>query len=207
GLRPRPPLRFDSPTALLAIERRLLRAERRRSQEVRLLAPSRGGILLDTAPFGPATYCAGVAQLDSRYRRVSKAVADRVIADLEERRVVIPERVVYLDAPEAVRRSRSRRSRATHPALLAARHRAVGRVEREFWAALSRGSAGSVQFVRAGDSASAVTKRVLRALARPSPPLRRDIVLRALRALAKGLDSPRNGTVKKGTSSRRPPRR
>jgi hypothetical protein len=207
GAPPRPSLRFGSPASLLAIERRLMRAERRRSQEAQRLRKPRRGVLLDTAPFGPATYTAGVARLDRRYGRVARTVIDRVVRDIEEGRILVPQRIVYLDAPETVRRSRSRLAPATHPGLLAARHRTVGRFERTFWASMARQAPRSVQFIRAGDSAAAIAGRVARALARPAPVLRRASVLTALRALRTGLEPPRNGTVKKGTSSRRPPRR
>jgi hypothetical protein len=206
-LRPPPRLEFGSPAELARIERRLLDAERRRSRAAERLRSDGVDVLLDTAPVGPATYSLGVARLRPEYATVAVRVLDSVLSDVRSGRLAVPDEVLYLEASPGVLRRRAARARATHPTELVARHWRVGATERAFWLALARSHPRSVRIVRAA-GAPARTVREMRESVRTRPPrLPRAAVVGAIRDARRELVGLGIVIVKKGASSRRPPRR
>jgi hypothetical protein len=164
-------LRVDTPADLLRVERRLLREERRRCRTATRLREEGLDVLLDTGPFGPATYSLGMAAREPKYASAAVAVVDEVLDDLRAGRMTVPDRVVYLTASEAALRARAERSRQDHPVELMGRHRDVGRIERAFWAQLARRSSGSVLLLPSRGPPAADARRLLARLALPTPRL------------------------------------
>jgi hypothetical protein len=180
-LRPRPTLRFASPSDLFRIERRLLGEERRRSDTARQLSDRGLDVLLDTAPFGPATYSLAVARLDPAFGPTASRIAEHVVENVRVGRLLVPDRVVCLSAPDSALRTRAGSDRQRHPLRLAARHREVGRIERRFWTSLAKVSDGAVGFISASGAPLGVTSRLLARVAKRGPALGERVVLRTLR--------------------------
>ncbi|MCI4318015.1 MAG: hypothetical protein L3J96_05695 [Thermoplasmata archaeon] len=180
-LRPRPTLRFASPSGLFRIERRLLGEERRRCDTARQLSDRGLDVLLDTAPFGPATYSLAVARLDPAFGPTASRIAAQVVEEVRNGRLLVPHRVVYLSAPDSALRTRAEADRQRHPPRLAARHRAVGQIERKFWTSLAKASDGAVGFLSASGAPSGVASRLLTRLAKRGSALDERVVLGTLR--------------------------
>jgi hypothetical protein len=206
-LRSAPTLEFHAPADLAAVERRLLEGERRRARATGRLLQDGVDVLLDTSPIGPATYSLGVARLWPEYRTVASRILTTVVSDLRAGRLLVPDEVLYLEAPPATLRRRASQARETHPAHLLERHWTVGAVERGFWSTLAQASLGSVRIVRTTGTPEDASSRVLSAIREPQPPLPLAVVVRELDAARRALASSGNVSVKKGASSRRPPRR
>jgi hypothetical protein len=205
--RPAIDLEFRTPAEFAAIERRLLAAERRRSRAARRLRAQGVDVLLDTASLGPATYSLGVGRADPNYAVVASRVIGAVLQDLRDGRLSLPDLVIYLEASDPSLRRRARSAPDSHPERLVGRHWRVGTVERAFWSALAAIDPQSVRFVPATGPLTASAARLGAALrARPAG-VSLDAVVRELSDGRAGLAAPRNVTLKKGASSRRPPRR
>jgi hypothetical protein len=206
-LEPPPSLEVPTPKDLVRVERRLLREERRRCQTVERLRREGIDVLLDTGPFGPATYSIGMAAEEARYGPAAAAIVHEVLDDLDAGRLTVPDRVVYLTASDATLRSRARGSRADHPAELAPRHRQVGRLERAFWEGLAPRSNGAVLILRSRGPPAADAKRLLARVDTPAPSLAARLLRSRLRDAARGLPTASTEIVKNRARSRRPPRR
>ena len=132
-LHPTPSLTYRSPTELLDLERTLLEEEARRFSEARARARSGATVLADTGFLGPLTYtwaligmgAAPTATLPSllQLARTLGARGEWGLADA----------YVYVDTPPSVRSARARADRVGHPSDVAARHAAVGALERRFY--------------------------------------------------------------------------
>lgn len=204
---PRLNLRVASPSDLLRIERRLLIEERRRCRSADRLRAQGVDVLLDTAPFGPATYAMGMAQRKPVYISAGGAIVDQVLRDLESQRLTVPDRVVYLTAPEAILRRRAEASVVDHPLEFADRHREVARFERGFWEEVAERSHGSVVLLHSKGPPSRDATVLLSRLAKPAPRLSARLLrsrLREARQKWRGLGTE---IVKNRARSRRPPRR
>lgn len=206
-LHPRPSLRFDGPAQLERLERRLLAEEKRRVRFGDRLRINGSNVLLDTAPFGPATYTSGLARLDPRYKAVAARMLAAVRHEIRSGRLGIPERIVYLSASAPTVAKRAGLAVATHPSRLLQRHIAVGRWERRFYRTLASLSPGGVVAIRSSGTATEVADRVDRRLRSRAPPLRRVDVLRALFLVGPGAGSTTRAIVKNRARSRRLPRR
>jgi hypothetical protein len=206
-LRPRPTLRFTSPAELLRIEHRLLGEERRRSDTAGRLRASGLDVLLDTAPFGPATYSLAVARLDPTYAPTASRITNLLLEDIGRDRLLVPDRIVCLKASEPELRKRADTDSVRHPPRLAQRHREVGRIERTFWSALAEASNGSVGFLPCTGSPSGVAVRLLSRLAKPAPALPGRVLLDTLRKFETYCLGSGAEIVKNRARSRRPPRR
>jgi thymidylate kinase len=202
-LRPRPSLRFRTPRALAAIERRLLGAERRRMRRARDLQDGGTDVLLDTTPFGPATYPSGYAQLDPRYAPVAARLVAAVAEDVRTGRLVIPEQIVYLSASSLLAKQRAAGAARTHPPDLRQRHADVARWERRFYGRLVRSSGGAVIRVEAQGPPDRVAHSIALRLRRELPRLRGIDVARALAVDGSALLAPTPATVKNRARSRR----
>ena len=124
------PLTFKDRSELADLERRLFREEGKRWTEAVQLRDSGTPAVLDTATFGPLTYCWGLREgVDARLDvlpdlvRSARQMAGRAAWG-------VPDLTVYLDVPEEVARSRARRDPTGHPPETADRHAVVGRWER-----------------------------------------------------------------------------
>jgi hypothetical protein len=206
-LRPRPTLRFASPSELLRIERRLLGEERRRCDTAQRLRASGLDVLLDTAPFGPATYSLAIARLDATYGPTASRITDLVVEEVRSGHLLVPDRIVCLSATESQLRTRAKADRPRHPPRLAERHREAGRIERRFWTALARASDGSVGFLSTAGAPSSLASRLLSRMAKPAPALGERVLLDTLRKFEKDCLDGSTEIVKNRARSRRPPRR
>lgn len=132
-LTPSPSLEFASETELLTLERTLLEEEARRFAESRRLAESGELVLLDTGFLGPITYTLGLVELRTASARTVRLLIERSRTLAAEGRWGLPDGWVYLRTAPHVQFARARADPVGHPARLAARHVAVGEVERRLF--------------------------------------------------------------------------
>jgi hypothetical protein len=169
-LAPPPALRFRTARELLQIERVLLMEERHRYREAERRRRQGETVIADTGFLGPVTYTAGLVALGEAPPGVLKVVRRLAESPSGIARAHLPDLIVYLDAPAAVRRRRASDDPARHPVEFRRRHEAVGRWERRFYRDLALGSMpGQVRFVRANAPPRILAARI-RALARTSHP-------------------------------------
>lgn len=132
-LDPAPSLEYRSPRELSLLEGALLAEEVRRYREA-LAERARGRtVLADTGFFGPLTYTWGLVALGRAPETVARSLSRRARSLVRAGTLGLPDLTVYLwtTAPERGRRARTGADR--HPAGLASRHEAVGRVERHYF--------------------------------------------------------------------------
>ncbi len=132
-LHPRPSLEFVSASELLALERRLLREETRRFAEARRTVAGGRPAVADTGFAGPISYALGLARLGRTPSSVPRVLVASARALTRQGRWGVPDRIVWIDGRAATRRRRVARDPERHPARLADRHEAVGRVERALY--------------------------------------------------------------------------
>lgn len=166
-LRPRPPLAWRTPAELLRTERRLLREEARRYREARELAEVGGLVMADTGFLGPLTYVSAVASAG----QVPPSLAVRLVEEARglarAGRWGLPDALVYLRTPPAVRRRRAARDPRGHPASLQRRHQEVGELELRFYrSTLARSFGPRLRFVSGDGPPALVAGRVRRAVGR-----------------------------------------
>jgi len=132
-VRPRLPLRWKNPGALLRLERTLLAEDARRYREARDLAEAGGIVVTDTGFLGPLTYTTGLVLQGDAPRRVLTALV-RTARDLASRgQWGLPDAILYLETPEAERARRARRDPVGHPVDLRERHERVATEERRLY--------------------------------------------------------------------------
>ena len=214
-LDPPPSLVFRSSAELVRIEEALLDEERRRYREATRRCRRGEDVVADTAFLGPLTYTAGLVARGwappAVLARIHRVVRDRLL----RRELGWPDGIVYLDLPTSELRRRSSHDRLGHPEPLAARHRSVGRFERQFYLrVLSR--RWPSRFVRVPTFASpeAVVERVngiAREFPRSEPPIGQGTEIVDLLGPGTGTSRARaarsSATLKSGTWPPRAPRR
>jgi hypothetical protein len=129
-LRPTPSLEIRSPRALLALERRLLVEEGRRYREARAAATDGRLVLADTGFAGPLTYARGLVALGLTPASVLAPLYRKARVLMREGSWGVADLTVYLSTSARTRRRRVAGDPRGHPASIAVRHEAVGRVER-----------------------------------------------------------------------------
>jgi hypothetical protein len=126
-------LEFRSPEELLRIERTLLREEARRYSEASERLATGASVLADTGFLGPLTYTLALV-------RRNQAPPSTLTTILEEARGLgargewgLADGYVYLDTSAEVQAARASSDPAGAAPALAARHRELGAIEREFY--------------------------------------------------------------------------
>jgi AAA domain len=132
-LDPTPSLEFHSARGLLRLEGLLLAEESRRYREARRVLRRGGTVLADTGFLGPVTYTWGLVRLGQAPASVARRLEESARVLVERGVLGIPDLTVYLGTTVAERRRRARADPDRHPAALASRHEAVGRVERSLF--------------------------------------------------------------------------
>ncbi len=173
-LRPLPPLGYRTARELLALERSLLREERRRWSEALDRAKAAPVVLLDTGFLGPLTYTWGLSRFDPRAARVLPTLLGEARRSFRRGAWGMPDLTLYLDTPLPVARRRAARAPMSHPVAWRARHAAVGYVERAFWLGTFSGLApGALRVLDGRDPLARLAGRVrseaARARRRPTP--------------------------------------
>jgi thymidylate kinase len=192
-LRPRPSLEFRSDDELLRLERRLLAEEVRRYAEAVEAIGAGATVIADTGFLGPLTYTYALVRAGASAPEVLRSLLSdsRTHGDWG-----LADGYVYLDTPAATRAARARSDPAGTTAELAARHRTMGEIEREYYLEEFGPRWGTRFVVLAGDRPpSEVAPDVIRAVRSieraPAPTVRRDDLLRALADAAGPADSRR----------------
>jgi hypothetical protein len=129
---PTPSLDYRSPAGLLRLERSLLEEDARRFAEARARARAGATVLADTGFLGPLTYTWALLRTGAAPPSVLASLVEFAHALHDRGAWGLADAYVYLDTPPALRSARARSDRAGHPATVAARHAAVGALERQF---------------------------------------------------------------------------
>jgi hypothetical protein len=132
-LAPAPSLEFATEEQLLDLERSLLDEDARRFADARRAAGSGATVLADTGFLGPLTYTAGLVELRTAGRRTLAALVDRARQLAAQGAWGLAEGYVYLATSPHLQFARARADPVGHPTRLAARHVAVGGIERRFY--------------------------------------------------------------------------
>jgi hypothetical protein len=166
-LTPRPPLRWDSPEALLRLERRLLAEEARRYREARELAVAGALVIADTGFLGPLTYTQALVAHGWAPARVLVRLVEDARTLASEGRWGLPDAWVYLRTSPAERQRRAALDPRGHPASLRRRHERVGASELRFYRERVAPAFGiRFRFVSGTGAPGEVAARVRRAVAR-----------------------------------------
>jgi len=132
-LDPPPSLEFVTEDGLAELEWGLLEEDARRFEEAHRAAASGELVLADTGFLGPITYTAGLVELRAAAGRTLGALVARARALAEDGRWGVPDAVLYLATSPHAQFARARGDPVGHPARLAARHVAVGEIERRLY--------------------------------------------------------------------------
>lgn len=169
-IRPELSLEYSSATELLRLERRLLREDALRYRAARGAARQGRLAVLDTGTIGSLTYSFALGRLGRTPARVLRSLTNDARAMLRQRTWGVPDRVVWIESIAGDRRRRIAADPVGHPSDLAARHEAVGRVERSFYRGpVARLLGPRFVSVRGDGPPGAVVARVRRALDRMGP--------------------------------------
>jgi AAA domain len=160
-LDPPPSLEFRNAKEVAALERRLLDEEARRYAEARALVRDGATVLADTGFLGPLTYTWALVSMGATPRSSLVGLIDAARSLRARRRWGLPDAVVYLDTPKAVRAARTRRDPAGPTARLAARHAHVGDRERGFYRERLAPLLGPAFASVSGDASASVVARRL----------------------------------------------
>ena len=209
-LRPTPSLTWSSEGGLWRLERSLLEEEARRSAEALASAESGIPVVADTGFLDPVTYTAGLGVLGLADPATVRRLFERAHELAGAGALGLPDLTVRLATTAAVRRARAAADPEHHPPALRARHEAVGRVERGPIAhALRAALPGRLRTVAAGGPPAEVAARIASSvgavLPLPDPCRAAGVALEAVRR-ATVRRGAREGNLKRGTLSPRPPR-
>ncbi len=188
-LQPVPNLVYRSEPELLRLEHTLLEEDARRWRSARTIARHGSTVVADTGFLGPVTYTAGLVELGRAAARTLRAVVDRVEQLEREGSWGLPDLVVYLLCPPALRHVRARADPVGHPPALQLRHEKVGAFEERFYRRTLGPLLGErFVVVRSDRSLERVVEEVRRAVASarevPDPdPLGRAVLARTRGAL------------------------
>jgi len=132
-LRPSPSLEFRTSAELLALEQTLLLEEARRFREATDLARDGATVIADTGFLGPLTYAAALVAAGRAPPTVLANLVDAARSLGERGQWGLANAYLYLDTPPEVRATRAAADPAGASPDLAARHRAMGSLERAFY--------------------------------------------------------------------------
>lgn len=167
-LSPRPSLGYRSDGELARLELRLLRAEARRYVAARSASRSGRTVVADTGFLGPLTYPWSLVRAGRSSPSVLPPLVRAAAAFAAADRWGLPDLVVYLATPARVRRRRVAGDPRSHPAEFAARHEAIGCIERALYHRRIALLLGDRFRVVAGDGPPpTVVRRILAELRRP----------------------------------------
>ena len=130
---PPPSLDFRTAGELLRLERTLLEEEARRYREAFDRARAGATVIVDSGFLGPLTYSFALVRAGTAPVGVLTSVITEARALGERGEWGLADAYVYLDVPPEVRAVRAAADPAGAPAELAARHRAMGSIERSFY--------------------------------------------------------------------------
>ncbi|HTW76691.1 MAG TPA: AAA family ATPase [Thermoplasmata archaeon] len=204
-LGPAASLDFRNPRELLALEQRLLREDAARFVEARRIAATGREVVVDTGFAGTLTYSHALARLGLAPRSVARRLGAEARRRWGRSGWGVPDLVVWIETNASTRAARIAGDPTGHPPAWAARHEAVGRIERALYLGpIARRYGARFVTVSGEGSPEAVARRIVRARARAPPgPIGAELAGDLLGWLAFEEPAPRPGPGRTAARNRR----